>query len=107
MGAKKEGVAEMDEPKATAGSVPADTEQPKEDGKDKREDGMGIVIDRLEVPGPGLPALPPASQMEKLEDALVQFEALCLNGGKNRFRNRLRQQGSRLHTMLAKLGGIA
>jgi len=77
----------MDEPK-TAGPVPADTEQPKEDRGNRGK-------------GSGLP-------MEGLEDTLVRFEDMCLNGAGQHFRSRLKSRvGTRLHTMLARLGSLS
>jgi hypothetical protein len=75
----------MDEPKATAGSVPVDAEQPK------AEKAQDVLV----------------SPMETLESTLAQFEAMCMNGVGSQFRKRVRSRiGPRLHTMLARLGSI-
>lgn len=99
----------MDEPKATAGSVPADTGQPKE-GMDSKGKGSGGKLEDALVrfEDTGLAGTVLASSMEKLEDTLVRFEDMCLNGAGQHFRSRLKSRvGTRLHTMLARLGNLS
>ena len=101
----------MDEPK-TAGPVPADTEQPKED-RGNRGKGSGLPMEGLEdtlvrFEDTGLAGTVLASSMEKLEDTLVRFEDMCLNGAGQHFRSRLKARvGTRLHTMLARPGSLS
>ena len=79
----------MDEPKS-AGSVPVDTEQPKD------QKGTTEAVEVL------------ASPIERLEGTLDQFEVLCMNGAGQNFRSRLKSKiGPRLHTMLARLGSLS
>jgi hypothetical protein len=81
--------------------------------KDDKGKGSGLPMGKLEdalvrFENTGLAGPVLASPMEKLEDTLVRFETMCLNGTGQHFRNRLKARvGTRLHTMLARLGSLS